>query len=199
MTPFALYLLTAMASWMPAPLDNVQEELEQKVAQDIDVIVNDSEEPYLRGSKALTGLLLAGTSRLEGGFVLWVYDGRCNSQAWRNSREGKKMLAAFGNVCDGGHSYSLWQIQAEGGLALTPGKGYTSLIYQTEPGTVVFGIDLIVDDQLACRTALHIMRQSLHDWGNLTGYTGERGSAHPKADHRMNIAVRYLAAHPFTE
>ena len=129
-----------------------------------------------------TAILLAAIAYWEGArFAAYVDNLDCNrwatTPAALRSAEARRLLA-FGH-CDGGNAYSLWQIHPQ--TWRTPGRGVL----------VVTG-DMLADRRTAARVALVMARSSFEAFGDLSGYTGERGAAdHPKARKRERFAARY--------
>jgi len=188
--------IVALQSWLPPSsyLESQRVDIEQReqgVCSDIVSVFHDpvDPEPPIYETPEQDVLQFAWLARLEGGMSPYVDDGRCNDPTWR--RAHKKLIDSGVAGCDGGKAYSQWQIHTDGGIYLVPGGGYIAWPYAPKGSTYLHGRDLIADRKVAARAAIHIVRQSLADRGNLTGYTGERGERHPLADTRTNTPKAY--------
>lgn len=128
--------------------------------------------------------LLAGLGYWEGArYAAYVDDLRCNDPEWRASPEGIRLMHIGGN-CDNGHAYTIWQIHPLG-----------------DPSSPLYPLcnkERITGSRLdAAKCALALAKSSLAANGTLSGYTGEWGFEHPKADVRLEFVDHALAKHPF--
>lgn len=203
-----LYLLKAMLSWIPlanfAPVSTEHTMARYtSIAESIaDVTLDTTETAVLPSHTSDDGilgnaLLLASVAAFEGGYHEYVDDGSCNDHAWRLANP--EVIRRGG--CDGGHAWTIWQIHTMGGLVLT-GQYVTGYMYvddaRQHPETIVTGPRMIADRKLAARTALHIMRLSMHDHHSLCAYTGEPCSGPmPLAVARLSRPIQYGNSHPW--
>lgn len=206
-----LYILKAMISWVPlanhmAPV-SPEHTLARytSIAEDIADVVMDPTEtavlPGQTGDKGIVGngLLLAAIGSFEGVYQEYVDDGSCNDATWRAAHA--EILRMGG--CDGGHAWTIWQIHTMGGLVLT-GPYVTGYMYvdgaRQHPETIITGPKMIKDRKLGARTALHILRLSMHDHHSLCAYTGEACVGPiPLAVARLQRPIRYMTQNPYIE
>ena len=166
-----LYILGIMDGW-PRALPEVETADYSDVALSITKVVSTPED----------GVLLAGVGYFEGArYAAYVDDGRCNDPKWRRSKEA--VIMHHGD-CDHGRAMSLWQIW--------PVEDPFSPLHELCSKEAI-----TASREGAARCALEKLHRSLKMNGNLTGYTGEIGDFHPKADERWNFVQQALKAHPF--
>jgi hypothetical protein len=188
------YLLTAMLSWMPTKNHQARETQDaaktryESIAADVAAVTLDPSEPALfQGSdgRVKTALVVLSVAFWESAFRVDVDSGQCKPPE-----------------CDNGHAFTLWQLHPEDGF-IFDGDVYTfarnrSAAWRADHASEIFdGAALVRERKLAAKIALHMIRYSVKAAGSLGIYTGERGNG-PKAQTRMNHAVKWLKGHPFT-
>jgi hypothetical protein len=188
MQTLTAYITLAILTWVPTlPLERADawHARAQDIARDIataTLSVTPDRRPFEGDDDGhRTGVLLASIAALETGksFAPWVGDGRCNDESWRAAHgELAARLGGDAKLCDGGKAYSFWQIHVVG----------------DDP---VFGRQLAADRVLAAKVALGHAAASLRKGIRLCGYSGERFPHCPKADARLNLAVRFVEDHAF--
>lgn len=195
----ASYVLGAMQQWSPPKIHRERSEEDvvatyRSVAEVVAQVAMDPAEPPLFSDDAdrrKTALVIASLALHESGYKPYVMDGSCNDSAWRKAHP---KMASPGGVaaCDSGHAWGAWQIHPRQGrkfVALV-GDGFAF------EDSGFSGHDLVKDQSLGARVALHMARVSMRRNKNLAWYTGEIGKNHPKADARLNVALSYASTHP---
>jgi hypothetical protein len=131
-------------------------------------------------------VMLASLGYWEGArYAAYVDDGRCNDKVWRASKEGQQTMRVWGD-CDHSQAHSIFQIH--------PIDDTLSTLYK------LCNTKMVDNSRVdAARCALALARGSMVWSGNLSSYTGEWGSQHPKADDRLNFAKQALAKHPMSQ
>ncbi len=207
MTQLIQYILVAIMAWVPVgnltPYGETEDEVKARlhsVAEDIVTVAMDASEPpvFARADgRVKTALLNAAIASMETGFQKFVDDGSCNRADYHADRRGD---------CDGRHAFSLWQIHVTGnGYVLLEDGSLSSRMYAApdvlQTHAVIGGPELIADRKVAIRVAQRIERESLRYHGSLCAYSGEScmDDRHPKAKARLDRAVNYYQAHPFTD
>jgi len=140
---------------------------------------------------ARTGLLLMHVAFHETRFRGYVWDGRCNDDAWRKGAEGVQLLRL--GTCDGGHAYSPWQVHPERGFYLTFDGSDVNPFH----GELKIDATSIKDPKVAAVAALHMLRRSVRLTNSLRYYTGEWSGPAPKAALRLDGALAYEHRRPF--
>lgn len=215
----AAYILTMMKFWYPvdqqAKLNETAAEAEVRyasIADDVVDVVLDQNEPAIftdrEGGKAKTAVLLGSLAFNETHFWKFADMGLCNDPTWRSSAEGRQIIRTYGH-CDGGVSWTMWQMQTGHGLIFdgdvwqrATNKGFEWITSHQDE--VITGPKMIKDRKLASRMALHMARRAMKA-GNLCAYTGEVTpdgtctAKHPKATVRLQTANVYYAGHPFND
>jgi hypothetical protein len=218
--PLAVYLDTAARSWMKLPdcekspsacavfvgrEDETVEAVLARVAttaEQVAGILLDGFDDDLESVDDVpkAGLILMSLAFNESRFRAYVDDGRCNDTTWRKSPLGRRLLKL--GSCDGGIAYSLFQIHVYEGVHLYWGTmSGAEWGFRPDPTArrerVAHADDLLADRRLAIVTALHMVRASLAAHAGLCHYTGESIKHCPKGEARINLAIRYQAAHPY--
>jgi len=220
------YLLEdVMMNWTPAP-KQVPAAFLPEVAWDIArAVVHEPEDPgHCATVKATDGrrrclwgvpgwnsdhakaVLLAAVGYWEGArYAKSVDDGSCNDPAWRADPANATLIHLTGN-CDGGRAHSIFQIWPRVGSA------------HDSPINASCDKDAVAVRYTAARCALQILRMSMMQSSDLTGYTGEtpppgtsaswkeqairpldtgEGSWRQKSTVRLEFARKALKKHPF--
>ncbi len=201
------YIFVAILSWIPVrnltPYGESEDDAKARmhsIAEDIVTVALDSSEPpvFARADgRVKTALLSAAIASMETGFQKFVDDGSCNRPDYVADRRGD---------CDGRHAFSLWQIHISGGGYILLEDGTLSSRMYAAPDvlqshTVIGGAELVSDRKIAIRVAQRVERDSLKYHGSLCAYSGEScmDDRHPKAKARLDRAMTYYAAHPYTD
>lgn len=149
-------------------------------------------------------VLLAAVGYWEGArYAKNVDDGSCNDPVWRADPANAPLIHITGN-CDGGRAHSIFQIWPRVGSV------------HDSPINASCDKDAVAVRYTAARCALQILRMSMMQSGDLTGYTGEQpplswkeqamrslgldtgeGSWKQKATVRLEFARKALKKHPF--
>jgi len=172
MHALALYLLTVLTIIAPK-LDMTRA---RSISTDIAAVVVSDERAFRDDADGhKTALLLLSIAHFETGksWAAWIDDGRCNDPAWRATHASWLR----GGDCDGGRSYSMWQLLV--------------------PGNPRYGKSLVANRQLAVRAALAHARMSLQLNGNLCAYSGERPPHCSKAKTRLETAREWAERFPY--
>ncbi len=201
------YIFVAILSWIPVrnltPYGESEDDAKARlhsVAEDIVTVALDASEPSVfahADGRVKTALLQAAIASMETGFQKFVDDGSCNQAGYVADRRGD---------CDGRHAFSLWQIHVSGGGYILLEDGTLSSKMYAAPSvlashTVIGGAELVADRKVAVRVAQRVERDSLKYHGSLCAYSGEScmDNRHPKAKARLDRAMTYYAAHPYTD
>jgi hypothetical protein len=185
----AVYLTAAIIAW-----SHIATERATSIASDIAEVVES--EPPLWSSPVKTALVVASIAKHESEFAQWVEDGRCNDPEWRKSTEGLRLLRKKGD-CDSGHAYGLGQMHVAPAVLLVDGDAGWVLLRHPEEGAIT-PKDVIADRKLAFKVELHMLRRSIQARLGLCGYTGEVERPCPKGEKRLETAVTWYKAHPFS-
>ena len=180
----------------------------ERIASDIvSVAYSEDNPPLFKGNdgRLKTALILASIASFEGGYHKWVENGDCNSPEFQ-ARQPKDRP----RECDGGSAWSDWQIHMYNYVVkdgeMTQAQFLENSLAASDrewmrdhKDEILHGKDLAADPRLAAQVAYYLVRYSTRSWKTLCSYTGEDcAGSQPKARLRLERAVSYLRAHPFT-
>ena len=135
------------------------------------------------GDASRIGLMVAAIGQLESGYAPWVGDGSCNLKRWREAHES--LIHAFGgDVCDGGDSFTYWQVMV------------SKETRRVRPGGPT-GPEMLVSDDVALEEVWRQAGASLRAGHGLCDYVGERYPHCPKAELRTRLVEQWEREHPF--